>query len=179
MQAIATKWSIDPMHSEIEFKVKHLMITTVTGRFTDFSATVESEEEGFNNASIAFSAQVASISTGNEQRDGHLKSGDFFSAEQYPTIDFASTDFQKAEYGYTLTGNLTIKGITKKVSFDVEFAGIQKDPYGNTKAGFELNGKIKRKEFGLTWDAVTEAGGVVVSNDIKIICNIQLIKNAE
>ncbi len=179
MQAIATKWSIDPMHSEIEFKVKHLMISTVTGRFTEFLATVESEQEDFNDASINFSAQVASINTGNEQRDGHLKSGDFFSAEQYPTIDFISTGFHNTGDGYTLTGDLTIKGITKPVTFAVEFAGIQKDPYGNTKAGFELSGKIKRKEFGLTWDAVTEAGGVVVSDEIRIICNIQLVQNAE
>ena len=180
MVAIASKWVLDPMHSEIEFKVKHLMISTVTGRFSEFSATVDSENEDFSGATIAFSANTASINTGNEQRDGHLKSADFFSADQFPTLDFVSTSFEKNEEGYVLNGDLTIKGITHPIVLHVEFSGIQKDPYGNTKAGFELTGKIKRKEFGLTWDAVTEAGGIVVSDDIKIACNIQLMQqNAE
>ena len=180
MVATASKWVIDPLHSEIEFKVKHLMISTVTGRFSEFTAKVDSENADFSDASITFSANVASINTGNEQRDGHLKSSDFFSAEQFPTLDFASTSFKKYEDGYALNGDLIIKGITHPVVLHVEFSGIQIDPYGNTKAGFELTGKIKRKEFGLTWDAVTEAGGIVVSDDIKIACNIQLVQqNAE
>lgn len=176
MSTGVTKWGIDPMHSEIEFKIKHLMISTVTGRFTDFSAAVESDSDDFSNAKISFTAQVASINTGNEQRDGHLKSEDFFAAEQYPTISFASTSFTKSGGEYQLVGNLTIKDVTKEVAFDVEYAGIQGDFYGNTKAGFELTGKIKRSEFNLTWNAVTEAGGVVVSDDVKIACNIQLVK---
>jgi polyisoprenoid-binding protein YceI len=156
------------------------MISTVTGRFTEFTATVDSENADFSGASIRFSANVGSINTGNEQRDGHLKSADFFSADQFPTLDFASTSFEKNGGDYVLNGDLTIKGITLPVVLNVEFSGIQKDPYGNTKAGFELTGKIKRKEFGLTWDAVTEAGGIVVSDDIKMACNIQLVKqNAE
>jgi polyisoprenoid-binding protein YceI len=176
--AIATKWAIDPTHSEIEFKIKHLMISTVTGRFRDFSAAVESENEDFSDAKISFSANVASISTGNEQRDGHLKSDDFFAAEKFPTLNFTSISFTKEGDEYKLTGDLTIKDVTKIVTFDVEYSGVQGDFYGNTKAGFELTGKIKRKEFNLTWDAVTEAGGIVVSDEVKIACNIQLVKQA-
>lgn len=176
MTATASKWAIDPMHSEIEFKAKHLMITTVTGRFKEFSATVDSENDDFSDAQISFSADIASISTGNEQRDAHLKSDDFFAADKFPTLTFKSTSFNKDGNDYKLTGDLTIRGITKQVTFDVEYSGIQNDPYGNTKAGFELTGKIKRKEFGLMWDTVTEAGGIVVSDDIKIACNIQLVK---
>ena len=176
MTATASKWAIDPMHSEIEFKAKHLMITTVTGRFKEFSATVESENDDFSDAQISFSAAIDSISTGNEHRDGHLKSDDFFAADKFPTLSFKSTSFKKDGDDYKLIGDLTIRDITKQVTFDVEYSGIQNDPYGNTKAGFELIGKIKRKEFGLMWDTVTEAGGIVVSDDIKIACNIQLVK---
>lgn len=179
MTATASKWVIDPTHSEIEFKVKHLMITTITGRFTDFSATVESENDDFSEAQIWFSAAINSISTNNEQRDGHLKSADFFEADKFPAITFLSTSFKRIGTDYKLTGNLTIKDVTKSIEFDVEYSGVQNDPYGNTKAGFELTGKIKRKEFGLTWNAMTEAGGVVVSDDIKIVCNIQLVKQNE
>ena len=175
MTASASKWAIDPMHSEIEFKAKHLMITTVTGRFKEFSATVDSENNDFSNAQISFSAAIASISTGNEHRDGHLKSDDFFAADKFPTLTFKSTSFKKDGDDYELTGDLTIRDTTKQVTFDVEYSGIQNDPYGNTKAGFELMGKIKRKEFGLMWDSVTEAGGIVVSDEIKIACNIQLV----
>lgn len=176
MTATASKWAIDPTHSEIEFKAKHLMITTVTGRFKEFSAMVESENDDFSDAQISFSAAIASISTGNEHRDGHLKSDDFFAADKFPALTFKSTSFKKYGNDYKLTGDLTIRDISKQVTFDVEYSGIQNDPYGNTKAGFELTGKIKRKEFGLTWDTVTEAGGIVVSDDIKIVCNIQLVK---
>ena len=174
--AIATTWAIDPTHSEIEFKIKHLMISTVTGRFTDFTASVESNEDDFSDAKISFSANIASITTGNEQRDGHLKSDDFFAADKFPTLSFTSTSFTKEGSEYKLTGDLTIKDVTKSVTFDVEYSGVQGDFYGNTKAGFELTGKIKRKEFNLTWDAVTEAGGIVVSDEVKIACNIQLVK---
>ncbi len=176
MTATASKWAIDPMHSEIEFKAKHLMITTVTGRFKEFSATVESGNDDFSDAQISFSAAVASISTGNEHRDGHLKGDDFFAADKFPTLTFKSSSFKKDGDDFKLIGDLTIRDITKQVTFDVEYSGIQNDPYGNTKAGFELTGKIKRKEFGLMWDTVTEAGGIVVSDDIKIACNIQLVK---
>ena len=174
----ATKWGVDTMHSEITFKVKHLMISTVTGKFESFDITVDSENDDFSDAKISFSADISSINTGNEQRDGHLKSGDFFDAETFPKLTFASTSFQKDGDDYKLVGDITIRDVTQSVTLDVEFNGVQKDFYGNTKAGFDLSGKIKRKEFGLSWDAVTEAGGVVVSDEVKIICNIQLIQTA-
>ncbi len=174
-----TKWAIDPTHSEIEFKVKHLMISTVTGKFNSFHAEAETISDDFSNASIRFHAEVNSINTGNEQRDGHLKSDDFFNAEQFPTLSFASTSFtKKSDSTYVLAGNLTIRDITKPVELAVEFNGVMTDPYGNTKAGFELSGKINRKDFNLKWSATTEAGGVVVSDEVKLVCNVQLAKQA-
>ena len=168
-------WKIDPMHSEVQFKVKHLMISTVTGDFKAYDATAEtSDDDSFENAQISFSAQIDSISTGNEQRDGHLKSGEFFDAEAFPTLSFVSTSYLNNE----LKGNLTIKDVTKEVVLDAEFGGLMTDFYGQTKAGFEISGKINRKDFGLTWSAVTEAGGVVVSDDVKLILNVQLTKQA-
>lgn len=174
--ATKTTWAIDTAHSEISFKAKHLVITTVTGRFADYTATVTTDNNDFRGAQIEFSAKTGSVSTGNEQRDGHLKSPEFFDAETYPEIRFVSTDLvKKADDKYILTGNLTVKDVTKPVSLDVVFEGINKDPfYGKTKAGFEVNGVIARKDFGLTWDVLTEAGGALVSNDIKIHCTIQL-----
>ncbi|MEO6231735.1 MAG: YceI family protein [Ferruginibacter sp.] len=176
---MATKnWVIDPTHSEIHFKVKHLMITNVTGAFDIFQATIKTEDEDFMRAKIDFTADVDSVSTGNEQRDGHLKSADFFDAEKYPKISFTATNVENVDNdgSYELYGDLTIKGVTKNVKLDVEFGGVVKDPYGNIKAGFSINGKIMRKDFGLTWNPMTEAGGIVVSDDIKISCEIQLIE---
>ncbi|CAN5626873.1 YceI family protein [soil metagenome] len=176
---MATKnWVIDPTHSEIHFKVKHLMITNVTGAFDIFQATIKTEDEDFMRAKIDFTADVDSVSTGNEQRDGHLKSADFFDAEKYPKISFTATKVENVDNdgSYELFGDLTIKDITKNVKLDVEFGGVVKDPYGNIKAGFSINGKIMRKDFGLTWNAMTEAGGIVVSDDIRISCEIQLIE---
>jgi polyisoprenoid-binding protein YceI len=173
---VQTTWAIDPAHSEIQFKVKHLVITTVTGNFTQFSGWVHSGED-FEDAQIHFEANVASISTNSEQRDSHLKSQDFFEAEKFPTLNFTSTRFEKKDDStFELEGDLTIKGVTKKIGFDVEYAGTAKDPWGNTKAGFELKGKINRKDFGLNWNAITEAGGALVSEEVKLIANIQLIK---
>ena len=166
-------WKIDPLHSGVQFKVKHLMISTVTGDFKAYDATAEtSSDDSFENAQISFSAQIGSISTGNEQRDGHLKSGEFFDAEAFPTLSFVSTSYSNN----TLKGNLTIKDVTKEVELDAEFGGLMTDFYGQTKAGFEISGKINRKDFGLTWSAVTEAGGVVVSDDVKLVLNVQLTK---
>jgi polyisoprenoid-binding protein YceI len=172
----ATKWVIDTHHSEISFKAKHLVITTVTGKFKDFSGEVETGNDDFRGAKINFTAIVDSIDTGSEGRDGHLKSPEFFDSAAFPEIKFEGTDLVKvSDYNYTLTGNLTLKNVTKPITLEVEYAGIHKDPfYGKTKAGFEINGKIQRKDFGLTWDVITEAGGAVVSNDIRIHCNIQL-----
>jgi polyisoprenoid-binding protein YceI len=176
--ATKTNWVIDSSHSEISFKAKHLVITTVTGRFLDFSGTLETESDDFRGAKIEFAAKVASLSTGSDHRDGHLKSPDFFDAEKYPELKFESTDFvKKSDDQYELVGNLTIKDVTKEVKLDVVYEGTHKDPfYGKTKSGFEINGKIARKDFGLVWDVLTEAGGAVVSNEIKIHCNIQLDK---
>jgi polyisoprenoid-binding protein YceI len=174
---VTTAWAIDPAHSEIQFKVKHLMITTVTGSFAKFSGMAQTDGDDFQNASISFSAEVASISTNNEQRDGHLKSADFFDAAQFPELSFVSTSMKKTGGDeYTLEGNLTMHGVTKPVTLQVESAGIQKDPWGNTKAGFELSGKLSRKEFGLVWNAPTESGGVLVSDDVKLVMSVQLAK---
>ena len=174
-----TKWVIDPAHSEIQFKVKHLMITTVTGHFRKFDLQVETDADDFTNAkSLVFTAEIDSVDTNNAQRDTHVKSADFFAADQFPQIKFVGKKLEKKGNEYELTGDLTIRGITKPITLDVEFGGIVADPYGQTKAGFTVSGKIKRKDFNLVWDAVTEAGQVVVSNDVKIHCEVQLIKQA-
>jgi len=174
------KWTIDPTHSEITFKVKHLMISTVTGQFKNFSLEAETETNDFNTAKkIEFTADVDSIDTNNEQRDAHLKSADFFKAEEHPQIKFSGKKYEAEGQEGKLYGDLTIAGTTKPVSLNIDFGGIVVDPYGQTKAGFTVTGKISRKEFGLTWNAVTEAGNVVVSDEIKINAEIQLIKQQQ
>jgi polyisoprenoid-binding protein YceI len=174
-----TTWKIDTAHSEVMFKVKHLMITTVTGHFRNFDLTVETEGDDFTKASsVKFTADVNSIDTNNEQRDGHLKSPDFFDAATNPDISFAGKKFAKSGDDYTLEGDLTIRGNTQPIKLNVEFGGIVVDPYGQTKAGFTVSGKLSRKEFGLTWGAVTEAGQVVVSDEVKVFCEIQVVKQA-
>ena len=174
-----TKWVLDPTHSEAQFKVKHLVISTVTGTFKKFEGSFETDNEKFENAQIQFSIDTNSIDTNQEQRDGHLKSGDFFDAEKYPHITFTSTAFTvvKNEH-YKLNGNLTVKGISKAIQLDVELGGVAVDPYGNTKAGFEVTGSINRKDFGLSWSAVTEAGAIVVGEEIKLHFNVQFVKQA-
>jgi polyisoprenoid-binding protein YceI len=177
--ATLTKWSIDPMHSEVQFKVKHLVISTVSGFFKSFEGTVETDGDDFENANISFSLDIDSIDTNQTQRDEHLKGAEFFDAATYPKITFKSTSLTKTDDDeYELKGNLTIKDQTKPVSLNVEYGGSTADFYGNTKAGFEITGKINRKEFGLTWDGVTEAGSVVVGEDIKLTINAQLTKQA-
>ncbi|PRY09997.1 polyisoprenoid-binding protein YceI [Pontibacter ummariensis] len=173
-----TKWVVDPTHSEVQFKVKHLMITTVTGYFSSFNVEAETEGEDFSKASnIVFTADVDSISTNNEQRDTHLKSPDFFDAENHKQVRFVANKYEKvSDEEAKLHGDLTIRGTTKPVTVNVEFGGIVVDPYGQTKAGFTVDGKINRKDFGLTWSAATEAGNVVVSDDIKLHAEIQLVK---
>lgn len=173
-------WAIDPTHSEVHFKIKHLMITNVTGSFNIFAASVATQYEDFSKAKISFTADVASINTGNEQRDGHLKARDFFDAATYPQIKFVATKADNVDNdgSYELFGDLTIRDVTKNVKLSVEFGGVVKDMYGNTKAGFTINGKINRKDFGLTWNGVTDAGGIVLSEDVKIISEIQLIEQA-
>ena len=169
-------YKIDTAHSDITFKVKHLMITNVSGSFTKFDATMESEAADFSDAKISFEADVNSITTNNEQRDSHLKSDDFFAAEKFPTLSFVSKNLVKKGDDYVLSGDLTIRDITKPVELAVEFGGTMTDPYGLVKSGFEINGKIIRSEFGLTWGAVTEAGGVMVSDEVKLHLNVQMIK---
>ena len=176
---MATTWKIDPMHSEVQFKVKHLMITTVTGYFQTFDLEVETDGEDFNTASrIEFTADINSINTNNEQRDTHLKSADFFNAEEHAQLKFTGRKYSSTGGEAKLEGDLTIRGTTKPITVDVDFGGIVVDPYGQTKAGFTVTGKISRKEFGLVWNAVTEAGAVVVSDDIRIQAEIQLVKQA-
>ena len=173
----STKWVIDPAHSEIEFKVRHLMITNVTGSFTTFSSEVETDADDFTTARISFTAPIASITTGNEQRDGHLKTADFFELEKYPDLSFVANGLKKKGEGeYELEGDLTIKDVTKRIKLNVEAGGVAKDPWGQTKAGFSVTGKINRKDFGLNWSAVTEAGGVVVSDEVRIQAEVQYIK---
>ncbi|MBD1366040.1 YceI family protein [Mucilaginibacter sp. ZT4R22] len=176
--ATATKWVLDPMHSEVQFKVKHLVISTVTGSFKTFEGELTTESDDFEGADVSFSLDVNSIDTNQEMRDGHLKSAEFFDAETYPKISFKSTSFTKDGDDYKLTGDLTIKDVTKPVTLDVEHGGVAGDFYGNTKAGFEVTGKINRKDFGLVWDGVTEAGSVVLGSDIKLIINVQFAKQA-
>jgi polyisoprenoid-binding protein YceI len=174
---MAITWKVDPAHSEIQFKVKHLMITTVTGYFRKYDILVETETEDFNTASgIEFSADINSIDTNNEQRDTHLKSDDFFNVQAYPELKFVGKKYESSGDHAKLHGDLTIRDITKPITLEVEFGGTVVDPWGQTKAGFTVKGKISRKEFNLRWNAVTEAGQVVVSDDIRIECDVQLVK---
>jgi polyisoprenoid-binding protein YceI len=177
-ELVKTKWSLDPAHSEVQFKVKHLVISTVTGTFKVFDGSLETENEDFSDAEINFSLDATSIDTNQPDRDAHLKSADFFDAEKYPAITFKSTSFTKVDgERYKLTGDLTIKDVTKPVTFDVEFGGIANDFYGNVKAGFEVSGKINRKEFGLVWNGITEAGAIVVGEEVKLNINVQFARN--
>ena len=172
-------WTLDPAHSEVNFKVKHLMITNVTGTFKDYDLKVTSADENLQSPTISFTAKTASIDTGSEQRDQHLRSADFFDAENYPELTFAGNGYEKqGDDTYTLTGDLTIRNITKPVKLDVEFGGLMKDPWGNIKAGFSVTGKINRKDWDLNWNAALEAGGMLVSDDVRISCEIQLSKQA-
>lgn len=173
------KWSLDPAHSDLQFKIKHLMITNVNGTFSQLAGNVNTEGDDFSNARVTFTIGAASISTNNEQRDGHLKSPDFFDVAVYPEITFEGTKFtKKTGEDYTLEGTLTMHGITKSVNLNVEYGGMQQDSYGQTKAGFEVNGKLNRKDFGLNWGAVTETGGVMLGDEVKFTANIQMVKQA-
>jgi len=172
-------YKIDPDHSDIMFKVKHLMISTVTGIFKKFDATLEIDENDLTKAKVTFDADVDSVDTKNEQRDGHLKSDDFFNAEHFPKMTFNSTSIDKVSGDeYRLSGDLTIRDITRPVHLKVEYNGSTKDPWGQERMGFEVSGKINRKEFGLKWSAVTEAGGLVVADDVKLAMNVEMVKQA-
>ena len=173
-----TKWVLDPTHSEVEFKIKHMMISTVTGNFKKFDATVETEGEDFTTAKVTFTVDVDSIDTKNEQRDGHLKSVDFFDAANFPQFKFVATKYENVDNAgsYEVYGDLTIRGITRNEKFDAEFGGVIKDPWGNTRAGLTITGKINRKDFGLTWSGATETGSLIVSEDVKIHVALEFVK---
>jgi polyisoprenoid-binding protein YceI len=170
-------WAIDPAHSEIHFKVRHLVIATVTGSFTKFEGSLVTAATDFSDAVITFSASVDSINTNVPDRDAHLKSAEFFDAANHPEIRFRSKRFVKEEdNNYQLVGDITIRGVTKEVKLRVEFGGTMKDPWGNEKAGFSLAGKLSRKEFGLQWNAMTEAGGAVAGDEVKLELNVEMVK---
>jgi polyisoprenoid-binding protein YceI len=175
------KWGIDPVHSEIGFKVKHLMITNVKGVFKEFDAVIYTTGEDFMSAEVDFWANASSVDTGDAKRDEHLKSPDFFDSENYKQITFIGNTIEKVDNdgSYELYGELVIKNIKRQIKLDVEFGGVMKDPWGNEKAGITLNGKINRKDWGLTWNTALEAGGVLVSESVSISCDVQLVKLGE
>jgi len=171
-------WNLDTAHSEIEFKVRHMMISTVKGQFGSFQINLNSENEDISQSTVEVSIDASSIDTKSEQRDQHLKSQDFFDVETYPNISFHSTSIEKTSSNeYRVTGDLTIKDVTKSVTFEAELGGIAKDPWGNSKVGFTVTGKINRNDFGLTWNAALETGGVMVSDEVKFSADIQFVKS--
>lgn len=171
-----TKWTIDPTHSEVGFKVKHMMFTNVSGQFDNYDATITTEDFDFSTAAIEFSANIDSINTGNSDRDNHLKSADFFDAEKNPKLTFVSSSLVKKGDDHELTGELTINGITKTVKLETEVSGLLKDPWGNTKVGLNATGKINRTDFGLTWNSALETGGVLVSEEVKLNIELQFLQ---
>jgi polyisoprenoid-binding protein YceI len=173
------QWNADPLHTQIGFKVRHMMISHVAGTLSKFDINVASDDENFTNPVVSLTADVNSITTGIEQRDTHLKSSDFFSGNDFPQIVFKSTDYKKIdEEKYKLYGNLSMRGVTKPVILNVEYSGLMKDPWGNLRAGFTITGKINRKDWGLNYNAILEAGGVMVSEEVNINCEVELIKQA-
>ena len=174
-----TKWTIDNLHSEIGFKVKHMMITNVSGNFTQFNGSIQTEDHDFSKGKFEFSAEIDSINTGVADRDGHLKSDDFFNAEKYPQLTFKSTGVKRlSNEELVIEGEMTIRDVTKPVALSAELSEIVVDPYGQTKVGMAITGKIKRSDYGLKWNAVTEAGSIVVSDEIKLNCEVQFVKQA-
>lgn len=172
-----TKWVLDPTHSELTFKVKHLMISNVKGEFRKFDATVLSDGEDFSNAQVSATIEASSVDTNNNDRDNHLRSDDFFGADEHPQLTFESTELSKLdEDNYRLKGLLQIKGVKNEIMLDVDFGGLMTDPYGNKKAGFTANGKINRKDWGLNWNAALETGGVLVSDEVRLTAEVQLIQ---
>lgn len=172
-----TQWALDAAHSEIQFKIKHMMVSTVTGSFKEFEGGVTQVEDTLNNANVNFTAKANSITTNNAQRDGHLQSAEFFDTDNNPNVTFDGTLIKVAgsdEESYKLQGNLSMRGVTKNVEFDAEYFGQAKDPWGNTKAGFEITGEVNRKDFGISWNETLETGGVLVSEKVKIHVNAQL-----
>ena len=180
MSTQETKWAVDPTHSKIGFKVKHLMISNVLGSFREFEGEVTTVGNDFSKSVISLSMNTASVDTEIADRDAHLKSGDFFDVENFPKITFNGAGLKDlGDDLYELTGDLTIKGITNPITLSVEFGGVNSDPWGNVKAGFSVTGKLKRKDWGLTWNAALETGGVLVGDEVKIDCDVQLVKKGE
>jgi polyisoprenoid-binding protein YceI len=174
-----TKWVIDPTHSDIQFKIKHLMISTVTGQFNKFEGTIETEDENFATAKAEFTADIDSITTNNEQRDAHLKNSDFFDADIHPQLIFESEKVEKInEEDYKIHGALTMRGVRKSIVLDAELGGITKDPWGNTRVGFSLSGKVNRKDFGVSFGMLTETGGIALGEEVKMFVNAQFVKQA-
>ena len=171
-----TAWKLDPTHTVVEFSAKHLMITTVKGRIADIEGVINSDEKDFRNSSVKATLKAVSLDTRTDQRDQHLRSADFLDVEKFPEIRFRSTRIQGDKQSFKLTGDLTIRDVTKPITLDVEFEGETKDPWGGQRVGFSASGKIDRREFGLTWNQALEAGGVVVGNDIKISIEAQAVK---
>lgn len=172
-----TKWNADKSHSNINFKVTHMMISEIEGSFKDFNAVMTSTKDDFEDSKVEFTAQAASINTSNEKRDAHLKDDDFFATDKYPDITFKSVSFKKvADKKYKMVGNLTMRGVTRSITLDVTLMGTINDPYGNTRAGFKIEGKLNRKDYGISWSAAMDNGGTVVSNEVAINCAVELIK---
>lgn len=175
-----TKWILDPSHSQIQFKIRHLMVSYVTGSFTQFDASVETTGEDFTTAKVKFTADVKSISTNNEQRDAHLKNNDFFDADNYPHLEFESTRLVKvSDDEFDVYGTLTIRGVRKEIVLHAEYGGIMTDPWGNSRTGFSISGKINRKDFGVSFGLVSETGGVMLGDEVKISANVEFIKEAK
>ena len=172
-----TKWSVDKAHSQVQFSVTHLIISEVTGKFNSFDANIETVKDDFSDVKIDFSADINSINTENEKRDAHLKSDDFFNAEKYPKMTFKATSMKKVSNNkFKLTGDLTIRDVTKKITLDVTYNGTVKDPWGNTKAGFKISGELNRFDYNLKWNSLMEAGGAVVSKEVRLNINLELQK---
>jgi polyisoprenoid-binding protein YceI len=171
-----TTWTIDPSHSTVEFVAKHMMVTTVKGRFAEFAGTVSADETSFEDSSVEVTFQAASLDTRSEQRDTHLRSADFLDVERYPEVTFRSTAIRGAKESFKLTGDLTIRGVTRPITLDVTYEGEGKDPWGGTRASFSATGKFDRRDYGLTWNVALETGGILVSNEVKINIEAQLVQ---
>jgi len=174
-----TKWALDPSHSELQFKVRHLMVSNVTGHFKQFSSSVETQGDDITTAKVNFTAAIDSISTNNEQRDGHLKSNDFFDIENHPELSFNGEGLTHvSDEHYKMSGVLTLRGVSKEVSLNVEFGGIVQDPWGNTRTGFTITGKINRKDFGVNFSMVSETGGLLLGEEVSLTANMEFVKEA-
>jgi polyisoprenoid-binding protein YceI len=173
-----TTWTLDPSHTTIEFVAKHMMITTVKGRFTEFQGTIVADEANFADSTVEATMKAASLDTRAEQRDVHLRSADFLDVEHYPDVTFRSTRIEGTREKFKLTGDLTIRGTTKPITLDVTFEGTGKDPWGGTRSSFSASGKFDRRDYGLTWNVALETGGILVSNDIRINIEAQAVLQA-